>query len=95
MSGLVDLETVDISAPEVLQVKTTQGSLITFSMQNFDAQLEWWRVTRDAALRAGKVIGTFDLSVKNNSPATWIEASAAPAGVPRNHNLQRNRKKNV
>ena len=95
MSGLVDLEMIDVASPEILQVKTSQGSLITFSMQNFDWQLRCWRETQVKALGAGKVIATLDLSVPNNSPATWIEASAAPAGSPRNRNLQRNRKKNV
>jgi hypothetical protein len=64
-------------------------------MQKPDWQLRCWRETQDQALRAGKVIATLDLSVPNNSPATWIEASAAPAGSPKNRNLQRTRKKNV
>ncbi|HEX3797523.1 MAG TPA: FtsQ-type POTRA domain-containing protein [Verrucomicrobiae bacterium] len=95
MSGLVDLQVIDVASPQILEVTSNQGSQITFSMLDLDRQLRRWRQIYDQGQRINKVIATLDLSVPNSIPAKWIEASAAPAVPPRNPNLQHNRKKNV
>ncbi len=95
MTGLVDLQTIDVSSPQILQVTTGQGSQITFAMQDLDRQLRRWREIYDQGQRISKVIATLDLSVPNSIPAKWIEASAAPPVILRNRNLQHNRRKNV
>jgi cell division septal protein FtsQ len=95
MAHLAELDTIDVSSPEILQVKTRQGNQVTFSLRDFPAQLRYWREIRDEGLRFGKVIATLDLSVKKNIPARWTDAATPPSAVPANRNTQRNRKKNV
>lgn len=95
MSGLVDLQTIDISAPQILQVTTSQQSRITFSTQNLGQQLRRWREVHDHAARLGKVIATLDLSVRDNVPLTLIEAGAAPQVSPKMKNTQRKGRRNV
>jgi hypothetical protein len=95
MSGIVDMQVIDVASPQILLVTTGQGSQITFSMTDLDKQLRRWRQIYDQGQRISKVIATLDLSVPNSIPAKWIEASAAPPANPRIPNLQHNRKKNV
>lgn len=95
MAGLVDMETVDVSAPEVLQVRTTQGSVITFSLEDFDRDLRRWREIYNQGLRFNKVIATLDLSVPNSIPVTWMDAAGAPHPVPGNQNPQHLQKQHV
>jgi cell division septal protein FtsQ len=95
MSGLVDLQTIDVSSLQVLQVTTTQRSQITFSVQDLDQQLRRWREVHDYAGRIGKVIATLDLSVHDNVPLTYIEAGAAPQVMPKMKNPQRKGRRNV
>jgi len=95
MAGLVDLETIDVSAPEVLQVRTKQGSVITFSLTDLDRQLRRWREIYNQGLRFNKVIATLDLSVPKSIPVIWTDAAGAPHPVPGNQNLQHNQKQHV
>ena len=95
MSGLVDLETIDVSSPQILQVKTKQGSQITFSLVDLDQQLRRWREVQDQVQRISKAIATLDLSVPHNPPLRLSDAGAVPQAIPRSKNLQHNRKKNV
>lgn len=104
MSGLVDVQRVDISSPGVLQVTTAQGSEITFAItageaparaQEFDKEMRRWHAIFDLLQKKGKAIATLDLSVPTNIPARLVDASTVPAPAPKNKNLQHNRKKNV
>jgi cell division septal protein FtsQ len=95
MAGLVDLETIDVSEPEVLQVRTAQGSVVTFSLADFDRDLRRWRTIYDQGQRFGKVIATLDLSVPNSIPVAWTDAAGAPHAIPGNQNLQHNPKQHV
>ena len=83
MAGLVDLQSVDVSGTEVLLVLTGQGSQITFALDRIEDQLRYWRLVYDHGKKIGKVIRTLDLSVTNNAPALWLEASAAPPSAPK------------
>ncbi|MDB6020267.1 MAG: putative cell division protein FtsQ [Pedosphaera sp.] len=95
MSGLVDLQTIDISSPQILQVTTGQGSQVIFSTEDLDFQLGRWRAVHDQALRVGKVIATLDLSVRGSPPARFIEASLAPQMIPKARNVQHKGRRNV
>jgi cell division protein FtsQ len=95
MAGLVDLKTVDISGTEVLQVTTGQGGQITFALDRTEDQLRHWRLALDYGREIGKAIRTFDLSVVNNPPLTWLDAGAAPPATPKLNKHPLNRKKHV
>ena len=83
MAGLVDLRRVDISSPGVLIVATGQGSVVTFSLQDFDQQLRRWRQIYDLGVSRQRAIASVDLAVANNVPVRWMMASAAPVVAPK------------
>jgi cell division septal protein FtsQ len=95
MAGLVDLQIIDVSSPDILQVTTSQKSKITFSIQDPDRQLARWREIYNQGQRLGKAISTLDLSVPNNIPACFVDAGAVPPVNPRIKNPQHIRRKNV
>jgi cell division septal protein FtsQ len=95
MAGLVDLQQVDVSSPNVLQVKTTQDCKVTFSALDFDKQFGRWREINDEARKMGKAISTLDLSVPNNIPVLFVDAGTLPPVIPRTKTPQHTRKKNV
>lgn len=76
MSGLTSIRTVDVSYPGILQVTTDEGSVVTFSPDQFDIQLRRWRMAYDYGRQIGKALATIDLSVANYVPATWKEISS-------------------
>lgn len=78
MTGMVEVQQIDISTPEVLRVQTTQGALVTFSLDNFDRQLRRWRLIYDQYEKWGKAIASLDLSIANNLPVRWVAANALP-----------------
>lgn len=74
MAGVVDVRSVDVSQPGVLQVQTSEGSLITFSHGRTEQQFRrWWHV-HELGRKQGKVIQSLDLSITNNSPVTFLDA---------------------
>jgi hypothetical protein len=84
MAGLVDVRNIDVSFPEVLQVQTSEGSLITFSHGRTEQQLRrWWHV-HELGRKQGKIIQSLDLSITNNSPVTFLDARGPveSPGVP-------------
>ncbi|HKI69157.1 MAG TPA: hypothetical protein VKA67_06180, partial [Verrucomicrobiae bacterium] len=91
MAGLVNLQRVDVSSPEVLVAMTDQGSQITFSTQNLDQQLRRWREIYDLGQRMNRAIATLNLAVSNNIPARWMEASSLPPVS--HHSVPRSRTK--
>jgi cell division septal protein FtsQ len=95
MYGLADLTNIDVAVPELLQVSTSQGALITFGVDNLRGQLQRWRLVYDYALQSGKAIASLDLSVSNNVPARWLESSAVPPPRPRPLKPSPYRKKHV
>jgi len=95
MAGMVDLQSVDVSGTDLLQVITGQGSQITFAPDRLEDQLRWWRLVYDYGRKRGKAIRTLDLSVTNNAPVLWIEASALPPSAPRLNKPSFSRKKHV
>lgn len=95
MAGLVDLEGIDVSAGDQLVATTGQGSQITFGFDRIDEQLRRWRAVHDLGRSNGRAILSLDLSVSNNAPTLWLDASAVPATTPKVKPTPRNRKKNV
>jgi hypothetical protein len=95
MAGLVDVERIEVSNPGWLQVTTGQRSQVTFSLDRLDQQLRRWRLVHDYGRRIGRAILTLDLSVTNNSPVLWLDASAVPATQMKARPPSRNKKKHV
>ena len=96
MASLVDLKEIEVSSPEVLRVSTGQGSVVTFGVNNLNDQFRRWRLIHDDGLKKGKSLATLDLSVSDNIPARWLEASAAPLAKTKPVSKPiRPRKKNV
>jgi hypothetical protein len=83
MAGLVDLQRIDVSAPEVLVATTMQGGEITFGLDDFDQQLRRWRTIYDAGLRLNKNIATLNLAVPDNIPVRWMAGGAVPVCTPK------------
>jgi hypothetical protein len=95
MLGLVDLISIDLSVPQLLQASTGQTGVITFGIDNLELQLRRWRLVHDYAARNGKGLATLDLSVSNNVPARWLEASVTPLPKPKLVKPSPYRKKHV
>jgi cell division septal protein FtsQ len=95
MAGLVEISSIDVTSPEVLVVKTGQGSEITFGLADLDHQLRRWRTVADATQLTGKAIAALDLAVTNNPPLRWLEASAVPPTPVRPPKTLRSHKKHV
>jgi len=83
MAGLADLQRIDVSAPEILVATTTQGSEITFGLDDFSRQLGRWREIYDAGQRLNKAIAALNLAVTNNIPARWMDGGTVPGSTPR------------
>jgi hypothetical protein len=93
--AVADLMRIDVSAPEVIQATTYQGSEITLLPRRLEWQLSRWRLIHDVGAKQGKAIASLDLSVSNNLPARWIEASAVPPVNPKLIKTIRTKKKNA
>ena len=78
MTGMVDIDRIDVSEPEILKVTTTQKAQITFSLSQFDVQMRRWRLISDRFGKWGKAIATLDLSISNNLPVHWVAAGSIP-----------------
>jgi cell division septal protein FtsQ len=95
MFGLVDLQSVDVSDPSILEVTTAQGNRITFGLDRAEDQLHRWRLVHDYGLRQGKAIQRLDLSVTNNAPVVFTDAGATPPATLKPVKASRNRKRHV
>jgi len=83
MAGLVDLQRIDVSAPEVLVATTMQGGEITFGLDDFDQQLRRWRGIYDAGQRMNKTIAALNLAVPSNIPVRWMAGGAMLPSTPK------------
>jgi len=82
MAGMVELKSINVAVPEILQATTSQGAEITFSLNRFDVQLHRWRLICDQYQKWGRAITWLDLSIANNLPVRSVALSAAPALPP-------------
>jgi cell division septal protein FtsQ len=95
MAGLVEIERINVSEPEILQVTTSQKAEIIFSLAHFDTQLRRWRLIYDQYQKWGRAIATLDLSISNNLPVHSIAAASVPPVAPRPLKPLRPKRKHV
>jgi len=95
MTGMVEIERIDVSQPEILLVTTSQKAEITFSLGHFDTQLRRWRLICDQYQKWGRAIATLDLSISNNLPVHWVAAATVPPVAPRALKPLRPKRKHV
>ncbi len=95
MTGMVELERIDVSLPDVLKVTTTQKAEITFSLAHFDTQLRHWRLIYDLFQQSGRAIATLDLSISNNLPVHSVAANSVPPVAPHPIKPARPKRKHV
>jgi cell division septal protein FtsQ len=95
MTGLAELQRVNVAVPEILQINTSQGAEITFSLSQFDMQLRRWRIIYDQYQKWGKAIVSLDLSIANNLPVRWVAAGGVPALPAKTSTPSRIRRKHV
>jgi cell division septal protein FtsQ len=81
MMGLVDLQRVDVSSPQVIVITTAQGGKITFGLQNVEQQLRRWREIYDYAQSRNAAIMSLDLAVTDNTPVQLLAVAAAPKNI--------------
>lgn len=75
MGRFVDLARINVDKDDSLRVVTSQGSEITFGCAKFEAQLNRWNIASEHFALQSRAINTMDLSVSNNVPVTFSEAS--------------------
>ena len=83
MTGLVDLQRIDVSAPGVLVATTEQGGEITFGLDDFPRQLRRWREIYDAGQRMNKAVASLNLAVPDNIPVRWMAGGVLPGSTPK------------
>lgn len=90
MAGLVDLQSVDVSAPGVLVATSIAGGEVTFATDRLDQQLRRWRQVFDWGRGAGKTIASMDLAVSNNVPVKWNEPPDSTPQLRPAHSRRKN-----
>jgi cell division septal protein FtsQ len=95
MAGLVELQRINVSEPEILQVTTSQGAEVTFSLNHFDTQFWRWRLIYDQYQKWGRAIVSLDLSIANNLPVKWVAASTVAPLPPHLAKPSRTKRKHV
>lgn len=95
MAGLVSFKQIDLSAPGILQITTEQHGEIIFGLVELETQLRRWRAVYDHGKTMGKHLAMIDLSVANNLPVQWLEASLASAESQRVLKPSRYKKRNA
>ncbi len=91
MTEVVELKEIDLTAPGVLQVRTTHGVELVFGFSETGQQLRRWRAIHDYVQRSGKHLTWVDLSVSNNVPARFIDLTLAPPAPPKPTKVSRKR----
>src|SRR5690349_21304254 len=95
MAGLADLHRINVSTPEILETCTGQGTQVIFSLNQIDTQLQRWRLIYDEYQKSSKAIATLDLSIANNIPLRFLEASSFPPVRPKAVKPQKAKRNNV
>ena len=95
MAPLVDVMTVDVSAPDVLLVITAQQNEITFRTTDFDRQLNRWWLVHSKGQEQARQIASLDLSVMENVPLRWFDSAVVPPMTSKPRKTSPYKKKNV
>ena len=94
MAGLAEVQRINVTTPEILEVFTSHGAEIIFSLNPFEQQLRRWHLVYDLYQKQGRAIAMLDLSIANNVPLRLVETGLTP--IPAKIiKPTRNRKKNV
>ena len=94
MAGLAELQRINVTTPEILEVFTSHGAEVIFSLNPFEQQLRRWHLVYDQFQRQGKAIAMLDLSISNNVPLRLVEMGNTPVPI-KIVKPPRHRKKNV
>ena len=78
LAGFLDLQHVDVSNPRIIVVTTSQGSEVTFGLDNVEQQLLRWQTIYNMSAQVRRPVATADLAVANNVPVRWQTNSVAP-----------------
>jgi cell division protein FtsQ len=95
MAGMVELSEIDVSRPGLLRVLTSQRTEAFFDVDEVPAQLRRWRAIYDTLAAYGKAASSVDLSISNNVPVRYVEASNIPNVPPRGNRPSRTRNRHV
>ena len=79
----VEVKSIDISAPEVLNVLTIEGSQVTFGLVDLDQQLRRWRSIFEFGQDRNKAIANLDLAVTNSIPVVFQDGAPVPPISPK------------
>jgi len=78
MAEIADIREIDLTIPGMLQVMSSHGTELLVGLGDCSQQLRRWRAIHDHVRRFGKHIAWVDLSVSNNVPARFVDATLAP-----------------
>lgn len=95
MAVLVDLQRIDVSSPEILQVVTGQQNEITMRTADLDRQLQRWRLVHEKGQQQSRLIASLDLSVADHIPLRWQDGVSAGAVSPKPKKTSPYKKKHV
>jgi hypothetical protein len=95
MAGVVDLKEIDLANPGMLVARTAQSNAVVFGLSDPEPQLRRWRAVHDHAQKTSKHLAWLDLSVANNIPAQFVEATFVPPPARKPQKPSPYRKKHV
>lgn len=95
MAPLVEIARVDVTAPDVLHVTTSQQNEIVFRMTDFEKQLNRWWLVHIRGQEQARQIASLDLSVVENIPLRWLDVAAVPPSPARPKRVSPYKKKHV
>ena len=78
MAEVVEIKEIDLTLPGTLQVLTSSGTQLFVGFGESTQQLRRWRAIHDHMQRVGKHLAWLDLSVSNNVPVRFVDATFAP-----------------
>ena len=83
MAELTQIKEILLTNSGILLVTTSHGSELAFGFGDASQQLRRWRAVHDYVQRAGKYVAWMDLSVSNNVPARFVDATSLPPAPPK------------
>jgi len=82
MYSAVDLDELDVTAPDVLTGRLRQGTRVVFGVDGFERQMRLWQRIHQYGSSISRIPATMDLSVTNNLPVRWQDpATNSPVPV--------------
>jgi cell division septal protein FtsQ len=75
MVGVIQLKQIDLRAPGVLLLLTSDNCQVSFGLGDLEGQLNRWRAIHEHGRSQGRQMISVDLSVTNNVPVRWFETT--------------------